>query len=77
MADTRAATTVCELFQDTASQHGDRDALYPVNMAVELYAAIPCSYLWVIPNGGHGPIFGDMADRFVETSLAFLNDEWS
>jgi len=57
--------------------HGDRDALYPVNMAVELYAAIPCSYLWVIPNGGHGPIFGEMGDRFVETSLAFLSDEWS
>ena len=57
--------------------HGDRDPLYPVNMAVELYAAIPCSYLWVIPNGGHGPIFGEMGDRFVETSLAFLSDEWS
>ena len=55
--------------------HGDRDPLYPIDMAVELYAAIPCSYLWVIPNGGHGPIFGDMADRFVETSLAFLSDE--
>jgi pimeloyl-ACP methyl ester carboxylesterase len=57
--------------------HGDRDPLYPINMAVELYAAIPCSYLWVIPNGGHGPIFGNMADRFVETSLAFLSDEWT
>ena len=57
--------------------HGDRDPLYPINMAVELYAAIPCSYLWVIPNGGHGPVFGDMADRFVETSLAFLSDEWT
>jgi pimeloyl-ACP methyl ester carboxylesterase len=57
--------------------HGDRDPLYPINMAVELYAAVPCSYLWVIPNGGHGPIFGDMADRFVETSLAFLSDEWT
>ncbi len=57
--------------------HGDRDPLYPVNMAVELYAAIPCSYLWVIPNGGHGPIFGEMGDRFVEISLAFLSDEWS
>jgi pimeloyl-ACP methyl ester carboxylesterase len=57
--------------------HGDRDPLYPINMAVELYAAIPCSYLWVIPNGGHGPIFGGMADRFVETSLAFLSDEWT
>ena len=57
--------------------HGDRDPLYPINIAVELYAAIPCSYLWVIPNGGHGLIFGDMADRFVETSLAFLSDEWT
>src|SRR5260370_40352670 len=57
--------------------HGDRDPLYPINMAVELYAAIPCSYLWVIPNGGHGPIFRDMADRFGHTSLAFLRDGWT
>ena len=41
--------------------HGDRDPLYPVNLAFEMYAAIPRSYLWVVPNGGHGPIFGDMA----------------
>lgn len=57
--------------------HGDRDPLYPINMAVELYSAIPRSYLWVIPNGGHGPIFGKMADRFLETSLAFLSGEWA
>ena len=44
--------------------HGDRDPLYPVNLATEMYAAIPRSYLWVVPNGGHGPIFGDMAGRF-------------
>lgn len=56
--------------------HGDRDPLYPVNLAMDLYAAIPRSYLWVVPNGGHGPIFGEMADRFVETALAFLRDEW-
>ena len=55
--------------------HGDRDPLYPIAMAVELYSSIPHSYLWVIPNGGHGPIFGDMADRFAEAALAFLNDE--
>jgi hypothetical protein len=30
----------------------------------------------VVPNGGHGPIFGDRADHFVETTLAFLNGEW-
>jgi pimeloyl-ACP methyl ester carboxylesterase len=55
--------------------HGDRDPLYPIDMAVELYKSIPHSYLWVIPNGGHGPIFGEMADRFAEATLAFLNVE--
>src|SRR5256714_503183 len=56
--------------------HGDRDPLYPVRLATEMYAAIPRSYLWVVPNGGHGPVFGEMAARFVETSLAFLRGEW-
>jgi pimeloyl-ACP methyl ester carboxylesterase len=57
--------------------HGDRDPLYPIDMAIELYNSIPESYLWVIPNGGHGPIFGDMADEFARKSLAFLNGEWT
>jgi pimeloyl-ACP methyl ester carboxylesterase len=52
--------------------HGDRDPLYPVNLAVELYSAISNSSLWIIPNGGHSPIFGDIADYAVETILAFL-----
>ncbi|MEW6732755.1 MAG: alpha/beta hydrolase [Acidobacteriota bacterium] len=56
--------------------HGDRDPLYPVNLAMEMYTAIPRSYLWIIPNAGHGPIFGKIADRFIETSLAFLCNEW-
>jgi pimeloyl-ACP methyl ester carboxylesterase len=56
--------------------HGDRDPLYPVGLATEMYAAIPRSYLWVVPNGGHGPVFGALAERFVETSLAFLRGEW-
>jgi pimeloyl-ACP methyl ester carboxylesterase len=53
--------------------HGDRDPLYPVSLALEMYQAIPRSYLWVVPNGGHGPIFGDLTARFVETALAFLS----
>jgi pimeloyl-ACP methyl ester carboxylesterase len=57
--------------------HGDRDPLYPVHLAMEMYAAIPRSYLWVVPNGGHGPIFGDRAGRFVKTALAFLREEWA
>ena len=57
--------------------HGDRDPLYPVHLALEMYSAIPRSYLWVVPNGGHGPIFGDRAELFVETALAFLRDQWA
>jgi pimeloyl-ACP methyl ester carboxylesterase len=56
--------------------HGDRDPFYPVNLALEMYTAIPRAYLWVIPNGGHGAIFGELADRFVETALAFLGGRW-
>jgi pimeloyl-ACP methyl ester carboxylesterase len=56
--------------------HGDRDPLYPVHLAFELYRAIPRSYLWVVPNGGHGPVFGDATEEFVRTSLRFLGGAW-
>jgi pimeloyl-ACP methyl ester carboxylesterase len=56
--------------------HGDRDPFYPASLALEMYTAIPRSYLWIVPNGGHGPIFGDMSTHFVETALAFLRGEW-
>lgn len=56
--------------------HGDRDPFYPVSLALEMYQAIPHAYLWIIPNGGHGPIFMDMTSRFIETTLAFLGGQW-
>jgi pimeloyl-ACP methyl ester carboxylesterase len=62
---------------DTLIVFGDRDPLYPVSMALELRAAIPRSYLWVVPNGGHGPVFGDAAPLFAETALSFLRGEWA
>ena len=52
--------------------YGDRDLLYPVEMAVDMYRAIPRSALWVVPNGGHGPIFFDAAPLFVQTALSFF-----
>jgi pimeloyl-ACP methyl ester carboxylesterase len=52
--------------------YGDRDFLYPVEMAFEMYRAIPRSALWVVPNGGHVPIFPDSAAQFVPTTLAFF-----
>jgi pimeloyl-ACP methyl ester carboxylesterase len=51
---------------------GDRDPLYPAEMAVEMYSAIPRSALWVIPNRSHGPVFLDAAPQFAETALAFF-----
>jgi pimeloyl-ACP methyl ester carboxylesterase len=55
--------------------HGDRD-FYPVQIAVEMYNAIPCSYLFVVPNAGHGPVFGDLAPRFLEVVWPFLRGDW-
>ena len=54
--------------------HGDRDPLYPVELALEIYRSIPGSALWVVPNGGHGPIFGPLAAAFVDTAVSFLRD---
>jgi pimeloyl-ACP methyl ester carboxylesterase len=56
--------------------YGDRDPLYPVSLAFELHEAIPASHLWVVPNGGHGPIFGPAAAAFGATALPFLRGEW-
>jgi pimeloyl-ACP methyl ester carboxylesterase len=56
--------------------HGDRDPIYPVSLALEMYSAIPLSYLWIIPNGEHGMIF-NMIERFNETAMAFLRGEWN
>jgi pimeloyl-ACP methyl ester carboxylesterase len=53
--------------------HGDRDPLYPVELAVELLRGIPQSALWIIPNGGHGPIFGNRTALFRSEALSFLS----
>jgi len=53
--------------------YGDRDPLYPIEMAVEMYRAIPRAALRVVPGGGHGPIFGERERaEFADTALAFL-----
>lgn len=53
---------------------GDRDPLYPVELAVELYRAIPRAALCVVPGGGHGPIFGDEREAFERRALSFLRE---
>jgi pimeloyl-ACP methyl ester carboxylesterase len=73
--DTDMAFTPPQLATITARTlivHGDRDPLYPVELALEMYRAIPKAELWVVRNGGHGPIFGPQAAAFREAALAFL-----
>lgn len=53
--------------------YGDRDPLYPVEMAVQMYRAIERCALWVVPEAGHGPIFLEAADLFARTATAFLS----
>jgi len=52
--------------------HGDRDPLYPAEMAMELFRGIPDSALWIVPGAGHGPIFGALAAPFRAAALAHL-----
>jgi pimeloyl-ACP methyl ester carboxylesterase len=69
------AFTVGDLASITARTlivHGDRDPFYPVELAVELYRGIAGSALWVVPGGGHGPIFGEYAAPFRDAALAHL-----
>jgi pimeloyl-ACP methyl ester carboxylesterase len=61
---------------ETLIVFGDRDPLYPVAQAFELRAAIPRSYLWVVPNGGHSPVFGPAAPAFSAVAMQFLSGEW-
>jgi pimeloyl-ACP methyl ester carboxylesterase len=65
-------SSLSRISASTLIVYGDRDFLYPVEMAVEMYRAIPRSALWVVPNGGHGPVFLDAAAQFVHTALTFL-----
>ncbi|MFT3776112.1 MAG: alpha/beta hydrolase [Minicystis sp.] len=52
---------------------GDRDPFYPVELAVQMYRAIPRAALWVIPNDGHGPIYGKWRESFERATLEFLD----
>ena len=57
---------------DTLIVFGDSDPLYPASLAFDLHAAVPRSRLWIVPGGGHAPVFGEHAARFAETALRFL-----
>ena len=56
--------------------HGDRDQFFPVEIPVEMYRSIPNAFLWIVPRGGHVPIF-DPAVPFAATAQTFLKGEQS
>jgi len=57
---------------NTLIVHGERDRRVPVSIALEMYEAIPESYLWIVPNGGHVPIRNFYEENFIEVTEAFL-----
>ena len=54
---------------------GDRDPLYPVELALELYRSMPSASLWVVPNGGHSPVFGERREDFERAALSHLGEQ--
>jgi pimeloyl-ACP methyl ester carboxylesterase len=55
---------------------GDRDPIYPVELQVELYRALPRAHLWIVPNreliGPDDAIGADIA----RAALEFLRGDW-
>jgi pimeloyl-ACP methyl ester carboxylesterase len=52
--------------------NGDRDPLYPIELSLELYRGIPNAALWVLPESGHGPVFGEWREAFAARARAFV-----
>jgi pimeloyl-ACP methyl ester carboxylesterase len=52
--------------------NGDRDPLYPIELFVDMYRAIPKASLWIVAGGGHAPVFADARPEFVRISRGFL-----
>jgi pimeloyl-ACP methyl ester carboxylesterase len=78
-ADRKDSTFTAKRLRSVAARTlvvaGDRDPLYPVELAVELYRGIPSASLYVVPGGGHGPIVDGERESFVARALAFLGPE--
>ena len=60
----------------TLLMYGDRDPYCPASLVVEMYDAIPKAYLWIVPNGDHGPFGGEQSGTFTQTALEFLQGKW-
>ncbi len=55
--------------------HGDRDPFFDVSIPVGMYDAIPGAALWIVPEGGHIPIFKAHLREFEDVALGFLGSQ--
>jgi len=67
-----SAADLAKIRAKTLLVSGDRDPLYPLALALELYAGTSGSALYVVPEAGHLPIFGAEAAPFAERALRWL-----
>jgi pimeloyl-ACP methyl ester carboxylesterase len=64
--------TLAAIKARTLIVHGEKDPLYPNAIAEELARGIPGSRLWIVPGGGHVPIFGETSAKFREIAAGFF-----
>lgn len=56
---------------------GDRDSVTPVESITFARTYLPHSYLWILPNTGHGAHEGKNKIHFVRVSREFFSQSWS
>ncbi|MEM6886332.1 MAG: alpha/beta hydrolase, partial [Verrucomicrobiota bacterium] len=54
--------------------HGDSDPLIPVEVAETMHNWIPDASLWLIPGGGHVPVFGEELPEFLRRTSQFFEE---
>lgn len=55
---------------------GDRDTSIPLACVDQLRKNLPESYLWILPNTGHGAHEGKNKNEFVKLSKDFMKNDW-
>ena len=55
---------------------GDHDKVIPLESAALARKYLPESYLWILPNTGHGALEGKNKIDFVRVSKEFFSQSW-
>lgn len=67
-----SAADLAKIRPATLLIHGDRDPLFPPEIALAMYRQLPDAYLWLLPNSGHETIFAIDPKFFRANALGFL-----